>query len=516
MPSLWLVIYGLTRFIRFLFSVASLLALGLLALVFIFQFLPHPKKLTPRPPWQYHIMITLESSTYAVLEPLEKAIPTRYTYKPSQKGKGVNLVVELSPLIAFFALLGFRFFLRTGLRRFQEYADERSRLRAFAGSERGEPLRSKLTPAGGQDSLKAKRQEHIFEGEGTVFSSEQKEGGTKAKVSMRLTLLDEISRAKRMLETTKRYLAFLSVDVVKSTQMKEGEDEVAIGSSFMAYKRFVESKLAKHGVWKQSWTPDGLMAAFENIGQAVAAGQEILSRLEEFNKNHNQLKTPFHLRLGAHGGELYFDSSDNIEEVGDQVIDVAGHLQKEADVNTLWITQADIEMLGEKGRFRQIGKKVEAYTVFEWSVAGNIGDYLRMDGLISKEQLEEAIKEQERSSRLLGQILVERGFLGEEDLLQVLGKQLKAATLKVEPSKVETEVLRLLPKELAERLMIFPLSFREGVLEIVSDSLIEAPLLRKLEASLGLKISQEAIAGSNNIRQAIEQGYRRLATDRVR
>ncbi|MEE8450228.1 MAG: guanylate cyclase, partial [Thermodesulfobacteriota bacterium] len=180
------------------------------------------------------------------------------------------------------------------------------------------------------------------------------------------SLLSEISKARRLLETTKRYLAFLAVDVVKSSQMKEGEDEVAIGYSFMAYKKFVEPIMGKHSMWKQAWTPDGLMAAFHDMDQAVSAGQEILRRLEEFNQNHNQLKTPFSIRLGVHGGELYFDPSDKLEEVSDHVIDVAGHLQKEADTNALWTTLSDIEKLEEKSRFRGIEKKVGGHSVYEW------------------------------------------------------------------------------------------------------------------------------------------------------
>jgi hypothetical protein len=283
------------------------------------------------------------------------------------KGRRINVDMEFSPLIAFVIILIGRVFLQGELWRVQAFARKKIKLRAPGGiSEIARPLRAKPSAVGTSLQLKQSGQDQVFEGEGILLSSEQKSGGMKAKVSMRLTLLSEISKAKRLLEATKRYLAFLAVDVVKSTQMKEGEDEVAIGYSFMAYKKFVESILGKHGVWKQAWTPDGLMASFHSMGQAILAGQEILRRLEEFNQNHNQLKTAFSIRVGVHGGELYFDPSDKLEEVSDHVIDVAGHLQKEAEPSAIWTTLSDIEELDEKARFRKIDKKVDDHGVYEW------------------------------------------------------------------------------------------------------------------------------------------------------
>src|SRR3989304_6583269 len=219
MPNFYLISYSLTRIINALFSAVSLIALIGLMGVFLLQFIPHPKEITPNVPQQYHLMIKLETKTYAALEPLRKAIPTHFKYKVLLKGKTVDVDMEFSTLIAFVILLIARVLLQNELGRLQEIVKKKLKLRPRGISELARPLRAKPSPAEASLQLKPTGQDQIFEGEGILLSPEQKSGGMKAKVSMRLTLMSEISKAKRLLETTKRYVAFLAVDVVKSTQM---------------------------------------------------------------------------------------------------------------------------------------------------------------------------------------------------------------------------------------------------------------------------------------------------------
>ncbi|MBM2830841.1 MAG: biosis protein MshE [Gammaproteobacteria bacterium] len=53
-----------------------------------------------------------------------------------------------------------------------------------------------------------------------------------------------------------------------------------------------------------------------------------------------------------------------------------------------------------------------------------LGDLLVESKLISKTQLEDALAEQKKSGRKLGRVLIENGYITEDQMLEVLSKQL--------------------------------------------------------------------------------------------
>ncbi|GEM_PF-6316122 len=54
-----------------------------------------------------------------------------------------------------------------------------------------------------------------------------------------------------------------------------------------------------------------------------------------------------------------------------------------------------------------------------------LGQLLIMKGMISQQQLEEALSEQQKTKKFLGEILVEKGFVSKEILLECLTEQKK-------------------------------------------------------------------------------------------
>lgn len=179
-------------------------------------------------------------------------------------------------------------------------------------------------------------------------------------------LLKLFAETKRKLDTMGRDLAFLSIDVVDSTGLKEGEEKATIEYDFKKYKRFVESKLTANGILKSAWTPDGVMSCFPTVDAAVRAARDVIDGLEAFNKNVKTLKKDFRVRCGVNSGYVYFDESIPLEEISDRVIDIAGHLQKHASPNNICIAKPAIEPLQERDGFVPISKVVDGYEVYVW------------------------------------------------------------------------------------------------------------------------------------------------------
>ena len=183
---------------------------------------------------------------------------------------------------------------------------------------------------------------------------------------------DQLLKRYRELEDAlksarRKRCAFLSVDVVGSTSMKQGETETAISATFQAYEEMLKEIFDQHAAWKSAWTPDGVMVCFLQLDLGVAAGQEVLRRLREFNQRHNKLRTSFRVRCGLNEGEVAIFEDSKLEKVVDHTIDVAGHMQKEGRPNALWLGAPVYNALGEKAGFRKTNSEVDGMLVFEWS-----------------------------------------------------------------------------------------------------------------------------------------------------
>jgi uncharacterized protein YggT (Ycf19 family)/class 3 adenylate cyclase len=215
-----------------------------------------------------------------------------------------------------------------------------------------------------------KSQQHIKQGSAiTSKMDESLQDLQSAKPRDREQILKQFIEAKQKLDAMGRDLAFLSIDVVDSTKMKEGEEKAFIEHDFKEFKRFVEGTLVGNGALKQAWTPDGVMTCFQRVDQAVTAGRQVIIGLEAFNKNVKAMRQDFAVRCGVNAGFVYYDENLPLEEIADRVIDIAGHFQKHAKPNTIWIAKPSIEPLGTRDGFNPTTEVVDGYEVYEWKKA---------------------------------------------------------------------------------------------------------------------------------------------------
>jgi class 3 adenylate cyclase/predicted Ser/Thr protein kinase len=183
----------------------------------------------------------------------------------------------------------------------------------------------------------------------------------------RMSLLREYAVAKRMLSEAQREMAFLAVDVVGSTKMKLGEDKITIEHAFAEYKKFLERIFREYRVYKLAWTPDGVMACFPSVEDAVAAARKIIAELEWFNRGDiHQLRGKFRVRCGINAGVVLIPEEKPLEEISDHTIDVAGHLQKEAEPDTLWVSGDVHGRLVDRNGFTRLDTQVDGHEVFAW------------------------------------------------------------------------------------------------------------------------------------------------------
>jgi hypothetical protein len=100
-------------------------------------------------------------------------------------------------------------------------------------------------------------------------------------------------------------------------------------------------------------------------------------------------------------------------------------------------------------------------------MAQKIGEILISERLLTRKQLEEALKCQVIFGGRLGTNLVEMGIVEELDLLKCLSKQLEMPYVSFEKlMSVPPEVIKLIPKEIAEEYKIIPLMLEKKRLTV--------------------------------------------------
>ena len=138
-----------------------------------------------------------------------------------------------------------------------------------------------------------------------------------------------------------------------------------------------------------------------------------------------------------------------------------------------------------------------------------IGDMLVEKRIISFAQLEGAIREQRATGRLLGDTLLKRGVVSEDELVQTLGMQLRISTREIDPYDTPLELLRLLPRALAVRYSVYPVERKLGKLIVAAATLPAREDLSWLEAAASLPI-ELCLTTKSSLSFSIQRGYDRL------
>lgn len=172
--------------------------------------------------------------------------------------------------------------------------------------------------------------------------------------------------ARRELDAMTREVAFFALDVVGSTNMKLGEDKAIVEHDFKEFKKLVDGAMARERPLKSAWTPDGAMICFDSLEHALRAAQAVLRQLPDFNAKTRMMRTPFRVRCGVNAGRVQYDANALMEEMSDNVIDVAGHMQKYADPDTIFIAGELVRKSKLKRDFTPVDAEVDGFAVSVW------------------------------------------------------------------------------------------------------------------------------------------------------
>ncbi len=136
-----------------------------------------------------------------------------------------------------------------------------------------------------------------------------------------------------------------------------------------------------------------------------------------------------------------------------------------------------------------------------------LGELLYENGLLTEEQCRNALDVQKKTGKRLGQVVIDLGYVKEEDLLQVLSKQMSIPHIWLRKGLIDPKVVNAIPGDKARLYRIMPM-FR------IKDTLIVATcdpqaifVFDEIEKTTGLAV-QPVLTRSGDIEKAIAEHYK--------
>ncbi len=133
-----------------------------------------------------------------------------------------------------------------------------------------------------------------------------------------------------------------------------------------------------------------------------------------------------------------------------------------------------------------------------------LGELLMRKGLITKDQVAEALREQQKTGRRLGEVIASRNWLDERQVLQALAEQMAVPMVRLRAGVYDPEIASMLDNDTIKRLKVMPLFLVRGVVSLATANPQDMPTLSEIEDRLQAKV-QPVMAKAEDILACLAQ-----------
>ncbi len=135
-----------------------------------------------------------------------------------------------------------------------------------------------------------------------------------------------------------------------------------------------------------------------------------------------------------------------------------------------------------------------------------IGELLIAEGLITQEQLDQALAEQKKHGGRLGNILKNLGFVTEGDIIKVLGKQIGIQYVVLSNVVIDPEVIKIVPENLVRRHQLIPLYAKDNRLTVAMADPLNVFAIDDIRHATGYEI-EAVVSTEKEILRGIDRFY---------
>ena len=138
---------------------------------------------------------------------------------------------------------------------------------------------------------------------------------------------------------------------------------------------------------------------------------------------------------------------------------------------------------------------------------GPIGQYLVEKGIITEEQLQEVLqKQRESKGKLFGDVILEMGFISDVQFTQVLAERLNVEFVDLDTTQLDSETVKKIPEAVARKYTVIAVSGVGKRLTVATNDPVNFYIFEDLRAITGNSISP-VLATKAAINRAIGKMY---------
>lgn len=138
--------------------------------------------------------------------------------------------------------------------------------------------------------------------------------------------------------------------------------------------------------------------------------------------------------------------------------------------------------------------------------ASELGSLLVKEGLISKDQLEKALKFQREVGGRLPVVLVKLGYVDERRLVDFFGRNQGLPVINVEELILPENLIKRVPRQIIERHNIIPIAWKDETLTVVTFDPYDLEALEELQIAVDCRV-QVNIAPRSQIIKTINEFF---------
>ena len=117
-----------------------------------------------------------------------------------------------------------------------------------------------------------------------------------------------------------------------------------------------------------------------------------------------------------------------------------------------------------------------------------LGELLMEEGLVTEDQVNEALKQQAGTGELLGEVLTKLGYVTEADIVRTLAAQFGLPYLDVTKYQIPKEVQGVIPLSVLQEHQLVPFDKIGNILLIAVSGVINPQVYETLEQQTGCRI----------------------------
>ncbi|MEX0654814.1 MAG: ATPase, T2SS/T4P/T4SS family [Phycisphaeraceae bacterium] len=136
-----------------------------------------------------------------------------------------------------------------------------------------------------------------------------------------------------------------------------------------------------------------------------------------------------------------------------------------------------------------------------------LGDILKRWNLVDDQQLSEAVKISDGSSKRIGEALVNLGYANENDVAKALAAQFEMKFIDLDqPNVIDKQHLSLVPQDIIKRYLVLPLGQEDNKLKLLVHDPMDLALIDDLRFRLGSEL-ELALGARGKIKEYIDNAF---------